>query len=122
MCMNMKIQSAGARQRWLACVAILILGGALMAACHKKDDQPRYHLEGKVVAVNLQEGTATIDAKAIPGYMEAMAMPYAAENPKDLGKLKAGDQIKADLVVDQGVPLLANIVVTQGAPEAPGPK
>lgn len=105
----------------LVCLLVLILGGAMMAACHKKEDRPRYHLEGKVVSVDLHEGTATIDAKAIPGYMEAMAMPYAAENSKDLEKLHTGDEITADLVVEQGVPLLTNIVVTQKAPPESAP-
>jgi Cu/Ag efflux protein CusF len=116
-----KNQRAVVRRKAFACLFVLVLSGTMMAACHKKDDRPRYHLEGKVVSVDLHEGTATIDAKAIPGYMEAMAMPYAAENPKDLEKLKAGDQITADLVVEQGVPLLTNIMVTQKAPPESAP-
>jgi protein SCO1/2 len=72
-------------------------------------------LEGKVLSVDMHEGTATIDHKAIPGYMDAMTMPYAAKDPKDLTKISPGDQITADLVEEDGVPLLTNIVVTQKA-------
>lgn len=104
-----------------AIVSFALAFAILCCGCGKKQDtRQRYHLAGKVVSVDLHEGTATIDAKAIPGYMEAMTMPYSAENPKDLEKLKVGDQISADLVVDQGVPLLTNIVVTQEAPAAGG--
>jgi Cu/Ag efflux protein CusF len=107
---------------------ILLLGVPLMAvflfsscANRKQEVAQRYHLEGKVVSVDLNDGTATIDHKAIPGFMEAMTMPYAAENPSDLKKLEPGDEITADLVVEQGVPLLANITVTKKAPPEGGP-
>jgi len=95
----------------------------MLGACSKKpaDTGPRYHLEGKVLSVDMHEGTATIDHKAIPGYMDAMTMPYAAKDPKDLAKIAAGDQITADLVEEDGVPLLTNIVVTQKAPPAGTP-
>jgi protein SCO1/2 len=101
----------------LTSIGVIILVAASLAGCAKKaDTRTRYHLEGKVLSVDSHEGTATIDHKAIPGYMDAMTMPYAAENPKELEKIAAGDQITADLVEEQGVPLLTNIVVTQKAP------
>ena len=97
---------------------LFALAAALsLDACSKKpaESGPRYHLEGKVLSVDMHEGTATIDHKAIPGYMDAMTMPYAAKDPKDLAKVSPGDQITADLVEEDGVPLLTNIVVTQKA-------
>ena len=107
----------GCNSRASAAVVSLALAAAvLFGGCGKKQDaRQRFHLEGKVVSVDLHEGTATIDHKDIPGFMSAMTMPYAAENRKDLENLKAGDQITADIVEEQGVPLLTNIVVTQKA-------
>ena len=101
----------------LAVLTIAILAAFALGACSKKpaDTGPRYHLEGKVLSVDMHEGTATIDHKAIPGYMDAMTMPYAAKDPKDLARVSPGDQITADLVEEDGVPLLTNIVVTQKA-------
>ena len=101
----------------LALLIVAILAAFALGACNKKpaDTGPRYHLEGKVLSVDMHEGTATIDHKAIPGYMDAMTMPYAAKDPKDLARVSPGDQITADLVEEDGVPLLTNIVVTQKA-------
>lgn len=102
----------------VALAAVFVFGG-----CSKKaDTRPRFHLEGKVVSVDLHDGTATIDHKDIPGFMDAMTMPYAAENPRELEKLSPGDQITANIVEDQGVPLLENIVVKQKAPPSGAPK
>jgi len=97
-----------------ALFAICLALTMAFSGCAKRtsDDRPRYHLVGKVVSIDINDGTATIDHQAIPGYMEAMTMPYAAENPSDLKKLEPGDEIKADIVIDQGVPLLSNIVIT----------
>jgi len=119
---NMMKERSKTAQRWrriasVATVVFALAAAALFGGCAKKQDtRQRFHLEGKVVSVDLHDGTATIDHKAIPGYMDAMTMPYAAENPKDLEKIAAGDQITADIVEDAGVPLLTNIVVTQKAP------
>jgi protein SCO1 len=107
------------RFRQIRCGAIVLLALAaavLSGGCGRKQDtQQRFHLEGKVLSVDVHEGTATIDHKAIPGYMDAMTMPYAAKDPNDLAKISPGDQITADLVEEDGVPLLMNIVVTQKA-------
>lgn len=110
-----RLFSNGSKGRSSAAIVLLALAVAILCGgCGKKQDtRQRFHLEGKVVSVDLHEGTATIDHKDIPGLMEAMTMPYAAENPKDLEKLSPGDQITADIVEDQGVPLLTNIVVKQ---------
>ncbi len=106
----------------LLLIALSVAVLSSVAGCSKKaaDNRQRYHLEGKVVSVSLQEGTATIDHKDIPGFMDAMTMPYAAENPKDLEKLAAGDEITADIVIDNGVPLLANITITKKGAGGPG--
>lgn len=72
-------------------------------ACSRDSEnfQPehRYTLSGKVVALDPQSRTATVDAAAIPNYMEAMTMEYPVKSKGDFSKLHVGDRIKATLEV-----------------------
>ena len=43
----------------------------------------------------------TVHHNAIPGFMDAMTMPYIVKDDVELAKLKPGDQFTADLVVDR---------------------
>lgn len=63
-------------------------------------NEKRYPLKGKVVAVDKTDRTATIAHEDIPGYMPAMTMPFKIKNDADLEMLKPGDQVTAQLVVD----------------------
>jgi len=105
----------------LACgVGFLILAAAAalaVAGCSSKQPAPegkRYAMKGKVLSVAKAEGSATIDADSIPGFMDAMAMPYPVPDEKTLASLSAGDEITADVVVtSDGKYHLENIVVTK---------
>ena len=73
-----------------------------------------YHLRGKVVTTNAATGEVTLDHEAIPGFMEAMTMPYKLKDPSILSELHPGDVITADVLVSQGADadvLLDHIVV-----------
>jgi len=73
-----------------------------------------YHLRGKVVSTNAATGEVTLDHEAIPGFMEAMTMPYKLKDPSILSELHPGDVITADVLVSQGADadvLLDHIVV-----------
>lgn len=73
-----------------------------------------YHLRGKVVSTNSTTGEVTLDHEAIPGFMEAMTMPYKLKDPSILSELHPGDVITADVLVSQGADadvLLDHIVV-----------
>jgi len=61
-----------------------------------------YPLRGKIVSTNSATGEVTIDAAAIPGYMEAMAMPYKVRDARMIGELHPGDLVTADVLVSQG--------------------
>lgn len=79
-----------------------------------------YHLRGKVVAANPSTGEVTVDHEAIPGFMEAMTMPYKLKDPSILSELHPGDIITADVLVsdDESTVLLDHIVVVgQGKPD-----
>jgi protein SCO1 len=73
-----------------------------------------YKLRGKIVAANPSVGEITVNHGAIPGFMEAMTMPYKLKDPGILSELHPGDTITADVLVSQTPDadiLLDNIVV-----------
>ena len=80
---------------------IVILVLLVLVGCKKSERLQRYQLEGTVLSVEANVGEVTVKHKAIPGLMEAMTMPYVVRDDAALARLKPGDQIKADLVVDR---------------------
>ncbi|HEY1897932.1 MAG TPA: copper-binding protein, partial [Terracidiphilus sp.] len=107
-------------RRFLASSLLALLA---VAGCHrasKSDSQSSaesslktYKLRGKVVSTNAAAGEVTLDHEAIPGFMEAMTMPYKLKDANVLSELHPGDVITADLAVSQqgGDSLLDHIVV-----------
>jgi protein SCO1/2 len=80
-----------------------------------------YKLRGKVVSTSAATGEVTLNHEAIPGFMEAMTMPYKLKDPSILSALHPGDVITADLLVSQDanadVLLDHIVVVAQGKPD-----
>jgi protein SCO1/2 len=107
-----------ADHRWpgtTPCILLLLFGFVLLAGCSSKPKEAgrRYHLKGKVVSVNQDSGAVVVDAEAMPGFMDAMAMPYPVRDRNDLTKLGPGDEITADVVVTNDGDHLENIVITK---------
>lgn len=73
---------------------------------------------GTVVSVNLKLGEARIAHDEIPGFMEAMTMPFPVADPSELAKLKPGDQIRATLVPANPFYRLEHVVIVKRADEA----
>jgi protein SCO1/2 len=104
---------------------------AAIAGCHssqKQENPPSaapnfktYHLRGKVVSTTPATGEVVLNHEAIPGFMEAMTMPYKLKDPQILNELHPGDTITADVLVSQDADatvLLDHIVVVaQGKPD-----
>ncbi|HWE85541.1 MAG TPA: SCO family protein [Terracidiphilus sp.] len=115
-------------RRLLSCT---LLAALCATGCHsgpKPDAQPAnvstyktYHLRGKIVSTNPSTGEMTVSHEAIPGFMEAMTMPYRVKNPGILSDLHPGDVITADLFVSQSddadVYLDHIVVIAQGKPD-----
>jgi protein SCO1/2 len=80
-----------------------------------------YKLRGKVVSTNPTSGEVILDHEAIPGFMDAMTMPYKMKDASIVSELHPGDVITADLLVSQGadadVVLDHIVVVAQGKPD-----
>ena len=112
-----------------------LLAFIVLAGCHSGQNPPAqssssknqpigeferkvYHLHGKVVSTDAAKGEVTLNHEAIPGFMEAMTMPYKLMDASILGELHPGDVITADVVVMQnpdGDVLLDHIVVVAQA-------
>jgi protein SCO1/2 len=80
-----------------------------------------YKLRGKVVSTDAAKGEVTLNHEAIPGFMEAMTMPYKLKDASILSELHPGDTITADVLVSQDpdadVLLDHIVVVAQGKPD-----
>jgi protein SCO1/2 len=112
-------------------VASTLLALVVVAGCHsgpknEAENTPApafktYHLRGKVVSTNPATGEVTLNHEAIPGFMDAMTMPYKLKDTSILSELHPGDTITADVLVSQNADadvLLDHIVViAQGKPD-----
>ena len=90
----------------------LVLGLALLtpvAGCHSggagagsggTKQEKTFNLRGKIVSEDAVAGSITVNAGAIPGFMEAMTMPYKLVQPNIMSELHVGDLITADVIVD----------------------
>ncbi|MGE0128909.1 MAG: SCO family protein [Blastocatellales bacterium] len=97
----------------------------IVAACNSKPNGPkgpeasnaaqRYEVKGKVVSADQANHKVTIAHEEIPGYMEAMTMPFTLLDDWVYPELKPGAQIQATLVVDQGRSWLESPVVSNVA-------
>lgn len=105
----------------MICLPIFVL----CAACNKSSPQPavttppqvttnakHYALKGKVVSIDKRAKMANIDAEAVPGFMDAMTMPYPVKPESELDKLQPGDLITGDIVVQNDDSWLENVVVS----------
>ncbi|MGC1186068.1 MAG: copper-binding protein [Candidatus Acidiferrales bacterium] len=72
----------------------------------------RYVLAGTVQSIDLSNHQIVVDGDAVPGYMDAMSMPYSVPDKNAIKALKVGDVIHADLVVQGDDSHLENITVT----------
>jgi protein SCO1/2 len=68
------------------------------------------------MGINAASGEVELDAAAIPGFMDAMVMPYKLKDPAVLAELHAGDTLRATLIVPEqesgGGSVLDEVVIT----------
>ncbi len=80
-----------------------------------------YHLRGKVISTDARHGIVVLDHEAIPGFMDAMTMPYQLKDPSIASDLHPGDMITADVLVsksaEETVVLDHIVVMAQGKPD-----
>lgn len=111
---------------FLMCAMGSVLGCNKSSSSAPKLQLKTYHLRGRIVAV-ATDGHLTVDAGAIPGYMEAMTMSYKLVDPTVASELHVGDVITANVLVEEDAagplsPKLDKIVVVgQAKPDTKPP-
>jgi protein SCO1/2 len=86
--------------RHIFVTALIAAGLFLISSCRSKTPAPkRYPFTGRIISIDSQARSAVIDADAIPGFMEAMAMSYNVKPAAALNQLTPGDSISADVVI-----------------------
>lgn len=99
------------RIRLIALIAALFL----TVACQPRATGPeqRYPIKGQVVSVDKRGSTVSVAHEDIPGFMEAMTMPFDLKDRRLLDQLAEGDRIQATLVVAGLRSWLEDVVVTR---------
>jgi protein SCO1/2 len=68
----------------------------LVAACNRTR---KYPMQGEVIATDAATNELTVKHGDIPGFMEAMTMPYPVKDPAVVREVQPGDKIAAEVVV-----------------------
>jgi protein SCO1/2 len=107
--------------RGLVCGLLLTLP---MAGCQRRSrstsnvqsgSTKQYAVKGIIVATDPAQGEVTVDSEAIPGFMDAMTMPYKVKDANVLQDLHPGDHMTGVLLVADDSTLLDQIVITAQA-------
>ena len=105
-----------------ALLVLVVLASAAVLACRKpvaskaaasSGLEKPYPLKGVVVSVDRAAGRVTLKHEAVPGFMDAMTMPFAVAETNILDDLKPGDTIEAKLLVGDRSSHLEGIVVSR---------
>ena len=107
--------------------AVLVLVGFVLGGC--KTTNPTtwspalsgpllqaFLVNGGVREVRAADNTVVIQHEAIPGYMEAMTMPFTVKNARDLDGLQPGDKVSFRLIVTPSDGWVEQIEVLERAP------
>jgi protein SCO1 len=79
----------------MVCRVLLLLASLIIAGC---PDSRRFDVSGVVLKYE-KSGELTVSHDAIPGYMDAMAMPFSLRHAEDAAGVAPGDRITFRLTV-----------------------
>lgn len=117
---QMTYRTAPAFLRDLFCALIAFVFALAFWGCSGSASLPRikhYALHGKVMSIDKMGHELIIDHDAIPGFMEAMTMPYEVSDNSMLTQVSPGDEINADLKVqDDRIAIDELKVIKKAAP------
>jgi protein SCO1/2 len=113
------------RKALFAVLFIALLSGcrrsATPAPASSNAAQVTFHIRGKVVSTDASH--VTLNGEAVPGFMEAMTMPYKLKDPIVATELHPGDMITATIRADKEDDNFSNVrldnivVVGQARPD-----
>ncbi len=98
-------------------VVIILFAGLSGCRNHRAPEGKRYDFTGKVVSVDERGHQVIISHEAIPGYMEAMTMPFTLKDEWAFNDLQPGDRVQATLVVADDRSWLEDLVITRETPD-----
>jgi protein SCO1/2 len=110
------------RKVLFALIFVVLLAGcrhpSAPAAAGSSAAQVSFQIRGKVVSTDAAH--VTLDGEAVPGFMDAMTMPYKLKDPIVATELHPGDRITATILADKDGSdftnvRLDNIVITAQA-------
>ena len=84
--------------------------------------EQRYAIKGKVVNVDKRGSVVNVAHEAIPGYMDAMTMPFKLKDPSLLDMMADGDRLQATLVVSGPRSWLEEVVFFRESADTSGVK
>ncbi|WP_348268951.1 SCO family protein [Edaphobacter paludis] len=108
----------------------VVLFVALLSGCRKSSTpaansstaaQVTFHIRGKVVSTDAAH--VTLDGEAVPGFMDAMTMPYKLKDPIVATELHPGDRITATILAARDGSDFANVrldnvvIISQARPD-----
>jgi protein SCO1 len=73
-----------------------------------------YDVKGKVVAVDAQKSSVTLDHEDIPGLMQAMTMEFTVPDRAVLNGIAIGDSVRGRIRKDEGGYVLRSLVKQAG--------
>lgn len=98
---------------------LVVAACAFLVGCSAAPDESRlqrYELKGKIVSFNKAQQQVIVQHEEVPGFMEAMTMPFTLREDSAFDVMRVGDEIQATLVVDNERTRLENPIITQAIP------
>ena len=83
---------------------LLLVGLIALTGCGRKEEGEKesaryHHLRGQVVALDPASSLITIAHEKIPGFMEAMTMPFSVKDSTLFHSLEVGDSVRGVVAV-----------------------
>ncbi len=100
------------RTRSLAVVTVCLLALAGCASSHSA--------RGLVLSVDPQAREVTVSHEAIPGFMDAMVMPFVAQDPEEIAGVVPGDRIAFRIRTRDGQTVIDRVTLLSAARVDPG--
>jgi protein SCO1/2 len=93
-------------------LTLLVCGAGFLTSCSRQDPAPdsatpgmpsrrEFDVKGQVLSLHPEELKVRIKHEAIPGYMDAMTMPFHVQDTNELAGLIPGEEVTFKLIVTE---------------------